>query len=180
VDPLAPLRGTARRLCATCLGVEVAIGSSSGRWWGRRCLSRAEPQRRREVWGGASGRGDADVGLGVPLRCRRSGCPRTPALEVNSLRLCGSARPVRVWRRSSLRAGGGGVGVVCLAQSRRGAERFGVGPAAGATQTWGWVSRADANGLEVLNARAYAELLASLRLCATCPGGWAIGSSSGR
>ena len=103
-----------------------------------------------------------------------------PALMPSSWRLCAFARPVRGGERSALRAGGDRRGVVCLAQRRRAAERSGVSPTIAVTRRGCWVSRADANGLEVLNARAYAELLASLRLCATCPGWWAIGSSSGR
>ena len=93
----------ALRLCATCLGV-AAIGSSSGRRLSRRCLSRAEAQSRREVWGVADDHRDAELG---------------------------------------------------------------------------WASRADANGLEVLDVEGWGERSAALRLCAICLGVSAIGSSSG-
>ena len=89
----------------------------------------------------------APRGLGCRRRSPRRGAGRpspmrtvwkspTPALEVSALRLCGSARPVQVCRRSALRAGGGRGSVVCLAQRRRAAERSGVSLTCVATQGW--------------------------------------------
>jgi hypothetical protein len=81
-----------------------------------------------------------------------------------------------VCRRSARRAGGGRGGVVCLAQRRRAAERSRVSPALAVTRSW--ASRSD--GLHVPDDRAGGERSAALRLCATCSGVSAIGSSSGR
>ena len=96
----------------------------------RRGEWRAKAQSRREVWGVAEARRDAE--LGVPGRLSP-----TIALEVSALRLCGSARPVRVWRRSALRAGGGRGGVVFLAPSRKAAKRSGGLPTIAVMQRWG-------------------------------------------
>ncbi|MBK9367567.1 MAG: hypothetical protein IPN01_14815 [Deltaproteobacteria bacterium] len=44
-------------------GVSAPIGSTSGRWSVRRCLSRAKPPSREEVCGSVGDRRDAEVGF---------------------------------------------------------------------------------------------------------------------
>jgi hypothetical protein len=177
-SPTPALEVSALRLCGSARPVQVCRRSALRAGGGRGSVVCLAQRRRAAERSGVSLTCVATQGwAGRPSPMRTAWKSPTPALEVSALRLCGSARPVRGCRRSSLRAGGGRGSVVCLAQRRRAAERSGVSLTCVATQ--GWAGRPSPMRT-VWKSPTPALEVSALRLCATCSGVSAIGSSSGR